>query len=79
MNMQMSYVLGLPTNRVFAAVTQADIDKIQAYEKPIEEIHKYQPDTKYFKSTAGNEAWDVYSYNRHAEMFGPGSAKETTT
>lgn len=75
----MSYILGLPSNRTLASTTQADIDAIKAYEKPIEEIHTYQPNSKYFKSTAGNEVWGIYSYNRHAELFGPGSVKALTT
>jgi len=77
MNMDMSYILGLPTNRTLASTTWEDIDKIESYEKPIEEIHRYQPNSKYFKSEAGNAVWSVYSYNRHAEVFGPGAAKAT--
>lgn len=60
------------------AVTTKEFIEVPKREERLVDQKSYQPDSRYFKSGTGPEAWSTYTYTRNRTLFGMAEAKDLT-
>lgn len=60
------------------AITTKEFIEVPKREERLVDQKSYQPDSRYFKSGTGPEAWSTYTYTRNRTLFGIAEAKDLT-
>lgn len=69
---------GITGNTMVPAITTKEVVEVPKTEEKIYDQKSYQPDSRYFQSGTGPEAWSSYTYSRNRTMFGMAEAKDLT-